>query len=142
METLYGESPEIQIDDGYGTNGGIALYSAGDGDGETITGGSGGGEGSYPTSSRYYWSITRIGTEGAYTYTGGMSGNSFYTDRPFSPFYNVPLSDIWEEASTPPGNLDKYFAPWNANSEADKLNFQAVVVHECPKGCYRSSSFG
>ena len=36
METIYGESPEIYKEEGYESNGGIALFSVRNG-GETIT---------------------------------------------------------------------------------------------------------
>ena len=39
MDTIYGESPELQTNDSYASRG-IALYSIGEGD-QTITGGSG-----------------------------------------------------------------------------------------------------
>ena len=35
MNTIYGESPEIQFDDSYNQNGGVALFSANE-DGEAV----------------------------------------------------------------------------------------------------------
>lgn len=141
METLYGESPEIQIDDGYGTNGGIALYSAGDGSSETITGGSG-NDGSSTTSSRYYWSITRTGIEPTYTYSGGITGESFFFGENSSPFVNMDYQTIWNIVSAPPGNLDGIFDAWNERGEKVKHEFLGIVLYNCPEGCYSSYTGG
>lgn len=138
MDTIYGESPEIQVEDLY-ANGGIALYSAGDGD-ETITGGSG-NQGSSATSSRFYWSITRSGVAPNYTYSGGLTGSEsfgFGFNESLSPFYGYSYADVWATASSV-GTLDSYFQTWNATaSELDKNNFINMVLNNCPEGCYRS----
>lgn len=140
METLYGESLEIQTGDSYGSNGGIALFSTGD---ETITGGSD-NEGSSVTSSRFYWSITRSGEEPNYTYSGGITGSdtfNFGFKEPTSPFYGFDYSAVWQAASTPPGTLDSFFQPWNSTaSELTKHDFIGLVLNRCPEGCYRSYS--
>ena len=118
MEQLYGESPEIRIEESYNTNGGIALFSTNDDD--TITGGSG-NEGEYPTSTRIRWEITRILNEdGTYTYTGGVTGGAnlddpWYVDNMNSPFYNVDINDIGTVAFRDK-NLNYYFDLWNQDS--------------------------
>lgn len=72
METIYGESAEIQVNDGYSNGGGIALYSADDSG--TISGGSN-DEGSVQTSARIYWTITRTEGPEGFQYTGGDYGS-------------------------------------------------------------------
>ena len=138
MNTIYGESPEIQVDDTY-ANGGIALYSAGDGD-QTITGGSD-NQGSTETSSRFYWTITRSGVDPDYTYSGGITGSDtfgFGFNESSSPFYNSSYEAVWAMASTA-GSLDGFFQPWNATtSEGIKHDFIGLVLDSCPAGCYRS----
>lgn len=145
METLYGESPEIQMDDGYGRSGGIALYSAGDEGGDTITGGSG-DSGSYPTSSRIFWTITRVGDPsqtGGYSYSGGISGVSWFEKEPTSPFndtrYDEP-NEIWAIASTSE-NLNVIFDEWNADSsdegERKRAYFMYYLSVHAP-GCSRT----
>lgn len=113
MEQLYGESPEIHIEESYNTNGGIALFSTNDDD--TITGGSG-NEGEYPTSTRIRWEVTRTTDDSpdGYSYTGGISGNNgWYTNDPNSPFYGIKdIEDICEHAFTY-RNLNFYFDAWN-----------------------------
>lgn len=114
METIYGESQEIQIEDGYSENGGIALFSTGD---DTITGGSG-NDGSYPTSTRIRWTVTRTpdGSEDGYSYVGGITeSNSWYTGDSNSPFYGVDEEEIGRRAFAD-GNLNYYFDLWNADS--------------------------
>lgn len=135
METLYGESPEIQMDDGYGRSGGIALYSAGDGDGETITGGSG-NQGSFPTSARIYWTITRIPTgDDQYSYEGGITGVSWFFDDSNSPFYPEEYdteAEIWAIASANNGNLDIIFEEWNSDKtqagEIKRSTFMTTIA--------------
>ncbi|MDM8236731.1 hypothetical protein [[Ruminococcus] torques] len=140
METIYGESPEIQANDTYSSGGGISLFSAGDGD-ETLTGGSG-NDGSTETSARYYWSITRSGVEPDYTYSGGITGSDpfgFGFNESSSPFYQSSYKDVWEVASTGAGTLDAFFQPWNESAdEHTKWVFQGLVIQNCPKGCYVS----
>lgn len=133
METLYGESPEIQMDDGYDANNGIAVYSAGDGDDETITGGSG-DSGSYPTSSRIFWTITRVedpSQPGSYSYSGGISGVSWFKDEQTSPFndtrYDEP-NEIWAIASAS-GNLNVIFDEWNADSSNEGERKRAYFMY-------------
>lgn len=134
METLYGESLEIQMDDGYDANNGIAVYSAGDGNGETITGGSG-NQGSFPTSARIYWTITRIPSgDGQYSYEGGITGKSWFFNDPNSPFYPEDYNteaEIWAIASAYNGNLDIIFAEWNSDKtqagEIKRSSFMATI---------------
>ena len=142
METLYGESPEIQTNDTYSNSGGIALFSAGDGD-ETLTGGSG-NDGSTTTSARYFWSITRSGEAPDYTYSGGITGSDafgFGFSMDSSPFYNSDYPTVWAAASS--GSLDSFFQPWNKTAgEYTKWEFQGEVLRSCPKGCYQSYQGG
>ena len=143
METLYGESPEIQMDDGYGRSGGIALYSAGDGDGETITGGSG-NEGSNPSSSRIYWTITRIpdaSQPGGYRYEGGITGNGWFFNVEESPFAVAPYKDnpavIWNVAATN-NSLNIIFDAWNADQSPAGTQKRAYFLYHISvyvRGC-------
>lgn len=139
MDTIYGESPELQTNDSY-ANSGIALYSTGEGD-QTITGGSG-NQGGVPTSSVFYWSITRSGVAPDYSYSGGITGSDtfgFGFNESSSPFYNKTYADVWNAASTGTGTLDSFFRPWNETmSELVKHEFIGLVLNNCPEGCYRS----
>ena len=143
METIYGESPEKQTNDTYSNSGGIALFSAGDGD-ETITGGSG-NEGSTTTSSRYYWSITRSGEAPDYIYSGGITGSDtfgFGFSLDYSPFYGKGYEEVWNVASTE-RTLDVFFRPWNETvDEHTKWLFQGTVISQCPEACYNSYQGG
>lgn len=128
METIYGESAEIQVNDGYSNGGGIALYAADD---STISGGSG-TEGSYNSSFRILWTITRVDEN---TYTGGISGKDWFTDEPLSPFYQAQVDDIWFAAQD--GNLEEYYGLWNSNTSADdKIRFLDHLMNYA-NGCYR-----
>ena len=114
METIYGESAEIQVNDGYSNGGGIALYSADDSG--TISGGSN-DEGSVQTSARIYWTITRTEGPEGFQYTGGITGVSWFTEIPQSPFAVSPYNDpatIWDIASRD-NNLNEVFNAWNAD---------------------------
>ena len=79
MDTLYGESPEIQIESSYTRNGGIAVFSANNGD--TQTGGSiQNPDGSYFEGYQVLWTITRTNNgDGTYSYTGGVTGLGWFT---------------------------------------------------------------
>lgn len=129
MSTIYGESLPMSLqDDGYANGGGIALYAAND-EG-TISGGSG-DEGSYNSFFRIYWTITKVGD----IYTGGISGNDWFSSEPLSPFYEISPDQIWENAQD--GVLDEYFAPWNSGTTDDQkiqfLNF----LRSYANGCYK-----
>lgn len=111
METLYGESPEIQLDDSYARNGGVAMYSVGDGEGGTITGGSGDNPGESETSARIRWSIT-VDENGNYV-TGGITGsNDWMRDTDYSPFAGFDNQTLANYAIGD-GNLNEVFGPWN-----------------------------
>ena len=119
MNTIYGESPEIQFDDSYNQNGGVALFSANE-DGDTVSGGSG-NAGEYPTSTRIRWTVTRTPDDSpdGYSYVGGITGNNgWYTDDLNSPFYGVEDEDIAEVAFRD-GNLNFYFNVWNEDQSTD-----------------------
>ena len=140
MEQLYGESPEIHIEESYNTNGGIALYSTQE-EG-TITGGSG-TSGSQPSSSRIYWTITRTSDPSqpdGYAYSGGITGVSWFKDIPQSPFanpdYDTP-SEIWNAAS-PDGNLNEVFDAWNediSDAGTEKRAYFMYYISVHAKGC-------
>lgn len=150
MNTIYGESPEIQVGDSYSRNGGISLFSAGDDEGgETITGGSG-GSGSYPTSSRIYWSITRVPDSAqpdGYIYSGGITGVSCFTDMPQSPFadprFDEP-SKIWSIAETN-NNLNIIFDEWNSDTSPDGEEKRAYFMYYLSvhaRGCSMTTTGG
>lgn len=115
METLYGESPEIQMDDGYDANNGIALFSANsDTGGETITSSSGDQGGSQEIPGKILWSITRYSEGTGYRYEGGFTGQGwadeyFETRNETNPFTTAGWDALWTTASTE-HNLDIYFA--------------------------------
>lgn len=136
MEQLYGESPEIHIEESYNTNGGIALFSTNSDD--TVTGGSG-NEGEYPTSTRIRWEVTRTadGSPDGYLYTGGISGNNgWYTEDPNSPFYGiVDIEDICEYAFEHK-NLNYYFDAWNADqSQAGQVKRAEFALKAANLNC-------
>ena len=143
MDTIYGESPEIRADDSYGGNGGISVFSVRNGEDEgTITGGSG-DSGSYPTSSRIYWTITRVvdpSQPGGYRYSGGITDTSWFTEISQSPFadprYDDP-SEIWNIASRD-GNLNEVFDEWNSDKTEDGEEKRAYFMYHLAvnaKGC-------
>lgn len=118
METINGVSPDFLIEnDSYSNNGGISLFSADDK--ETIFGGSK-DDGSNVSSSRIYWTITRVPDSSqpdGYAYSGGITGVSWYTEIEQSPFYNEKYdepSEIWAIASAN-GNLSIIFDEWNSD---------------------------
>lgn len=126
METIYGESAEIQVNDGYSNGGGIALYAADD---STISGGSG-DEGSVQTSARIYWTITRTGEAGNYQYQGGITGISWFTEVDESPFAVPPYDDpatIWEIASRD-NNLNEVFNAWNEDQSNEGTRKRAYFM--------------
>lgn len=134
METIYGESAEIQVNDGYSNGGGIALYAADD---ETISGGSG-TEGSYNSTFRILWTITRV--DGGSSYTGGITGIDWFAGESLSPFYQVEEADIWDAAQD--GNLEEYYAPWNnKTSDDEKIQFLNYLMNHA-NGCYRLFAAG
>ncbi len=141
METISGMSPDLMLDsEGYSNSGGISLFSAGE-SGDTITGGSG-NDGSYETSSRIYWTITRISNgDGSYDYIGGITEAGWFFNDPNSPFYPEPYNsaqEIWNIASRD-GNLNMVFQEWNADTTADgnlkRVNFLHKIGQEAPN-CY------
>lgn len=143
METIYGESSEIQTNDTYSSGGGISLFSAGD-DGETIVGGSG-DQGSNPTSARIYWEMTRTPNgSGGYTYSGGISNVSWYTEVPTSPFAVPPYNDpakLWEIASGT-GSLNEVFDAWNedqGDAGTEKRAHFLYFISQNAKGCSSNS---
>lgn len=119
MDTLHGESPEIQIESSYTRNGGIAVFSANNGD--TQTGGSiYNPDGSYFDGYQVLWTITRTeNADGTYSYTGGVTGQGWFTNDKESPFYLANIADIGAEAFNV-GNLNKYFSAWLTNTDSDE----------------------
>lgn len=150
MNTIQGESPEIQIDDSYSRNGGISLFSVeNDEGGETITGGSG-GSGSYPTSSRIYWTITRVSDPsqpGGYSYSGGITGVSWFTEVSQSPFANSKYdepSEIWYIADTY-GNINMIFDEWNSDVSHEgetKRSYFMYFLSVNARGCSSTTTGG
>lgn len=119
MDTLYGESPEIQIESSYTRNGGIALFSANSGD--TTTGGSiYNPDGSYFDGYQVLWTITRTPNgDSGYDYSGGVTGQEWFLDKQESPFYGALIDEIGQAAFTA-GNLNKYFSAWLTNTNSDQ----------------------
>lgn len=114
MGTIYGESPEIPIDNSYASNGGIAMFSVEDDGNHTITGGSGDNPGEDETSARIRWSIT-IDANGNYV-TGGITGSEFWMrEHPVSPFVGWTDQQLANFAID--GNLNEVFGPWNSSHD-------------------------
>ena len=143
METIYGESPEIYADDGYAANSGIALFSASSGSNEdgTITGGSDDNDGSQPTSSRIYWTITRETLpDGTVRYTGGITGVGWYNGKDdtayneYSPFVGYELEDIWNIASRD-NNLSAIFREWNNKFHFGDISTFIGQIYENNPSC-------
>lgn len=134
METLYGESPEIQMDDGYGRSGGIALYSAGDGGRETITSSDQGGE--EVVGGRVLWEITDLGNG---NYSGGITGENWMPEyicpsgAP-NPFNQYTSAQIWDIAFND-RNLNKIFDQFE-----NPFDF-ASYVYENRRQCIAGSPF-
>lgn len=110
MSTIYGESPEIQMEDGYSSNGGVALYSADNNGAGTIT--SSNQDGGQPIGGRILWTITYNGGDSTSedSYTGGITAIDWicagYLGR--NPFADMSKADIWNTARSN-GNLDTIF---------------------------------
>lgn len=113
METIYGESPEIQIDNSYASNGGIAMFSVGDDGNTTMTGGSGDKPGETETSARIRWSIT-VNANNEYV-TGGITGSNDWMkgtlNSPFAGWEDQALAN----AALNDGTLNEVFDPWNSS---------------------------
>lgn len=120
MGTIYGESIDIPVKDNYDQNGGIALFSIGDGEGGTITGGSGDSEeGGYETFARILWSITV--DENGYYVSGGITGShDWMRETPNSPFQNWNDQALADEAIRS-GNLNTVFSQWNSSTELTNI---------------------
>ncbi len=120
MGTIYGESIDIPVKDNYDQNGGIALFSIGNGEGGTITGGSGDSEeGGYETFARILWSIT-VDENGGYV-SGGITGsNDWMRDTANSPFLEWKDQALADEAIQF-GNLNTVFSQWNSNTELTNI---------------------
>lgn len=137
METIYGESPEMQTGETYSNNGGIALFAV---DGDTVTGGSGDDEGgAYPTSTRIRWTATRTpdtSVEGGYTYVGGITGeHGWYTYDQHSPFCGYDEKKIYEHAFEY-GNLNYYFDLWNEDqSQEGQIKRATFALAAANLGC-------
>lgn len=132
MSTIYGESPDIQIDDSYSANGGIALFSAG-GDDTTITGGSGDNPGEAQTSARIKWSIT-VDENNQYV-TGGITGSDdWMRDTLYSPFTDYDNQQLADYAVND-NNLNTVFLAWNNQYNVGQVfTFMASAYNAYP-GC-------
>ena len=134
METLYGESPRFEIADEYNQNGGIAIMSTNTDD--KYTGGSiYDEEGHYFEGYQILWSIERQGEEGSYTYTGGVTGKSWYFDDPNSPFFFFDINGTGEETifneAKNSGNLNKYFGEWLTDPDISRYQFLGTATEVC-----------
>lgn len=132
MSTIYGESPDIQIDDSYSVNGGIALFSAG-GDDTTITGGSGDNPGEAQTSARIKWSIT-VNENGTYI-SGGITGSNDWmrgtADSPFTNYTDQQLADI----AVRNNNLNEVFVEWNASHDPGQVFTFMAAAYNAHSNC-------
>ena len=110
MSTIYGESPEIQMEDGYSSNGGVALYLADNNGAGTIT--SSNQDGGQPIGGRILWTITYNGGDSTSedSYTGGITAIDWTcnTYDGYNPFANMTEAEIWNTARTY-GDLDTIF---------------------------------
>ena len=134
MGTIYGESIDIPVKDNYDQNGGIALFSIGDGEGGTITGGSGDSEeGGYETFARILWSIT-VNENGSYM-SGGITGSGdWMRDKSNSPFLTWEDQVLANEAIQS-GNLNTVFSQWNNSTKlTDIFQFLSDAADKHP-GC-------
>ena len=131
---MYGESIDIPVKDNYDQNGGIALFSIGDGEGGTITGGSGDSEeGGYETFARILWSIT-VNEHGTYM-SGGITGSTdWMQENTNSPFRTWNTQDLADEAIRS-GNLNTVFSQWNSSTAlTDIFRFLSEAAAKHP-GC-------
>lgn len=131
MSIISGESPEMQMDNSYSNNGGVALFSVGEGEGGTITGGSGDTPGDYETSARIRWSIT-VDEAGKYV-EGGITGNNGWmrenADSPFVNYTDQQLADM----AVNTGTLNDVFTAWNADGDLGKVfTFMAYAWERYP----------
>ena len=131
MSTIYGVSPDIQVDNSYYSNGGIALFNA-DGD-HTITGGSGENEGEAQTSARIKWAITV--DENTLYMTGGITGsNDWMRSTEYSPFTDYKDQDLADIAIRD-NNLNEVFLAWNSKYNPGQVfTFMASAYNKNP-GC-------
>lgn len=128
MSTIYGESPEIQPEDGYAANGGVALFSTRSA-GETITSSDQGGE--HVVGGRILWSITDLGND---EYQGGITGVDWMPDYSGNPFNNFTNAQIWEIASAN-RNLNVIF-----NQFSNPFDF-AGYVYEYRRDCMSGTPY-
>ena len=131
MNTIYGESPEIQFDDSYSRNDGIAMYAI---DGDTETGGSiYNPDGSYFDGYKVLWTITRTSNDdGTFSYSGGVTNQDWFTDKVESPFYLADIQEIGAEAFRV-GNLNSYFLNWMTSTDHDQK--WTFLVNMAGKSC-------
>ena len=131
MSTIYGVSPDIQVDNSYYSNGGIALFNA-DGD-HTITGGSGENEGEAQTSARIKWSIT-VDENNQYV-TGGITGsNDWMRDTEYSPFTDYTDQDLAGYALRD-DNLNEVFLAWNSKYNPGQVFTFMASAYNAHPGC-------
>lgn len=126
METIYGESPEIYKEEGYESNGGIALFSARNG-GETITSSDQGGE--QEVGGKILWTITK-NDDGSIT--GGITGIDWcpgYTSD--NPFLKMTKDEIWDIAYRDK-NLDVIFN--QIESPYAFADYVDETRHQCMSG--------
>lgn len=61
----------------------------------------------------------------------GITGVSWYTDEPNSPFYGYNVNDIIQDADKDK-NLNKYFAEWGSKTDIDRGYFvQNTISDQC-----------
>lgn len=138
METVYGESPEIKLEDSYNASNGIATFSANDNN--TQTGGSiYNPDGSYFEGYQILWTVTRVQqSDGSYQYEGGVTAQEWYTEYPDSPFYLKKVQDIGDDAFRD-NNLNKYFTEWLSNTTSDEK--WTFITTRAGKECVHFNSF-
>lgn len=142
MSTIYGESPEIQLEgEGYMGERGIALYSTDSNSGGTISGGSN-TEGIYESMFQIFWTIT---WDGAETYEGGITGVNWFVNHELSPFnsnisgMSSEESEIWSNAIDD-NALWEYFIPWNnKTTSSQKVAFLSYLDTNGASECYNLS---
>ena len=124
----------------YNAEGGISLMN--NTDTGTVSGGSGGdSDGDYGIPARIMWTITYDGTN----YTGGISGESFYSEpitiynivtgveeTIYGPFYGKNPAVLYEEARDT-GNLDSVFKEWNSTYSEHVTSFVKYLEEVAPQ---------
>ncbi len=132
MEQLYGESPEIRIEDSYARNGGISVMAANDEDNKFTGGSIWDEEGHYFEGYRILWQIQQISEN---EYSGGVTNIGWYFNDSDSPFYGLDANGngeqiIFEEAKNT-GNLNSFFSKWLADETKNRYQFIVQATEAC-----------